>query len=506
MAERADAHRRRVLWRGTNTAVLTVAVLALLVLANVFAARYSWRYDATAQKIYSLSPSTHQVLSELDQDVTLYGFLQSGSAEGDTLRRILELYDRNSDRIRLEVVDPEREPATARRYEVDTYNTVVVESGDDYRKIDPLSLFGYGAGGGLEIRAEQAITRALLDLTGRGGKKVYFLTGHGEGTPGGELATLGRLLEGEALAVETLNLAQKGEVPADAAVVAIAGPTRDLLEEERQRLEEYVRRGGRLLVLYGPVPNQPRLEQLERLLATVGVDAAADVVVDPERAFLGQDPLSPMPLLGSHPIVDPLQRGDLVLVLPGSRSLAPREDTQLTTTELLHTSDAAWGETDLRAQAVRQDSQDRPGPLALALAVEGELGQGTAGTGGNGQEGGAGDQEAASGTAGQGAAAESGAAEPAGGPRPVAVVVGSAAFVANDYLDRVPGNRDFVVNAVNWLVGSEERLTIRPKELASTPIVLTPGAVVGIFYGLVLGFPALVALVGLGIWWRRRHA
>lgn len=492
MADRADAHRRRVLWRGTNTAVLTVAVLALLVLANVFAARYSWRYDATAQKIYSLSPSTQQVLDDLKQDVTLYGFLQSGSAEGDTLRRILEQYDRASDRVRLEVVDPEREPSTARRYEVDTYNTVVAEAGDDYRKIDPLSLFGYGAGGGIEIRAEQAITRALLDLTGRGGKKVYFLTGHGEGTPDGELATLSRLLEGEALSVETLNLAQKGKVPEDAAVVAIAGPTRDLLEEERQRLEDYVRGGGRLLVLYGPVPNQPRLEQLERLLATVGVEAAPDVVVDPQRAFLGQDPLSPMPLLGSHAMVDPLQRGDLVLVLPGSRSLAPKEGTALTTTELLHTSDQAWGETDLRSPAVRQDSRDRPGPLTLALAVEGDLGQG-AGQDKDGPDG-----------AGEGQdAGEEPAVE---GPQPVAVVVGSTAFVANDYLDRVPGNRDFVVNAINWLIGSEQRLTIRPKELSATPIMLTPGAVVGIFYGLVLGFPALVALTGLAIWWRRRHA
>lgn len=503
MADRADAHRRRVLWRGTNTAVLTVAVLALLVLANVFAGRYSWRYDATQQKIYSLSPSTYEVLAGLKQDATLYGFLQSGSAEGETLRKIMEQYDRASDRIRLQVIDPEREPSVARRYEVDTYNTVVVEVGDDYRKIDPLSLFGYGAGGGIEIRAEQAITRALLELTGRGGKKVYFLTGHGEGNPDTQLTTLGRLLEGEALAVETLNLAQAGRVPGDAAVVAIAGPTRDLLPEERQRLEEYVRQGGRLLVLYGPVPGGQRLQQLEQLLASVGVEAAADVVVDPQRAFLGQDPLSPVPELGTHAIVEPLQRGDLVLVLPGARSVQPRQGTQLTTTELLHTSDAAWGETDLQSRAVQRDDRDRPGPLTLALAVEGQPGaagqdQAKADDRGQGKSQGEGaNQDQAGGTPEEPAAA---------GPRPVAVVVGSAAFVANDYLDRVPGNRDFVVNAVNWLVGSEQRLTIRPKELAATPIVLTPRAVVGIFYGLVLGFPALVALTGLAIWWRRRHA
>ena len=484
-----DAHRRRVLWRGTNTAVLTVAVLALLVLANVFASRYTWRYDATANKLYTLSDSTRQVLAGLNRDVTLYGFLQDGSPEAQTLRKLMEQYERASRRVRVEFVDPEREPSVARRYEVDMVNSVVVEAGEDYRKIDPLSLFGYGVEGGVEIRAEQAITRALLELTGRGGKKIYFLTGHGEVTPERELNTLGRLLQGEALEVASLNLVQTGKVPEDAAVIAIAGPTRDLLEEERQRLEEYVRGGGRLLVLYGPLPGGERLPQLERLLATVGVEAQPDVVVDPQRAFLGQDPLSPMPLLGTHDIVDPLAQRELALVLPGARSLKARENSGLTATELLHTSDEAWGETDLNTERVARGEGDIPGPLTLALAVSGSL------------DGKQGNSQAQPGDGDEQQAGESGNPQ-----HPVAVVVGSTTLVGDQYLEQVPGNSDFVVNAVNWLLGSADRLTIRPKEQAATPIALTPGALVAVFYGLVLGVPALTALTGVAIWWRRRHA
>ena len=194
-----DVHRRRVLWRGTNTVVLTVAVLALLVLANIFASRYSWRYDATANKLYTLSDSTRQVLAGLDRDVTIYGFIQENSPDGRALSNLLNEYELASPRVHVELVDPERQPALARRYEVDMVNSVVVKVGDDFRKIDPFSLFGFAPEGGVEIRGEQAITRALLELTGRGGKKIYFLTGHGEGTPGRELNVLQSLLEGEAL-------------------------------------------------------------------------------------------------------------------------------------------------------------------------------------------------------------------------------------------------------------------------------------------------------------------
>ncbi|MFS8640476.1 MAG: GldG family protein [Symbiobacteriaceae bacterium] len=495
-----DVHRRRVLWRGTNTVVLTVAVLALLVLANVFAGRFSWRYDATANKLYTLSDSTRQVLAGLDRDVTIYGFIQENTPEGQSLSKLLNEYELASPRVQVELVDPERQPALARRYEVDMVNSIVVRVDDDFRKIDPLSLFGYAPEGGVELRGEQAITRALLELTGRGGKKVYFLTGHGEGTPGRELNVLQDLLEGEALKVETLNLIQSGKVPEDAAVIAIAGPTRDLVERERQLLEEYARKGGRLLILYGPQPPGQELSQLEQLLAFLGVEAQHDVVVDPQRAFLGQDPLSPVPVLEAHEIVNPLAERQLELVLPGSRSLKIRDEQQFSATALLRTSDEAWGETDLGTERVSRGDEDLPGPLTLAVAVTG-----SGGAAGGEEDGNQGAGEDA-GTQGNGdGTSDEGDGNGAGGTRPAAVIVGSAAFVGNDYLQRIPGNADFVVNAVNWLLGDADRLTIRPKVQNTEPILLTPGAVAAVFYGLVLGLPVLTALAGVGIWWRRRH-
>ncbi|HEY8393968.1 MAG TPA: GldG family protein [Thermaerobacter sp.] len=491
-----DVHRRRVLWRGTNTVVLTVAVLALLVLANIFAGRFSWRYDATANKLYTLSDSTRQVLASLDRDVTIYGFIQENSPEGQSLSKLLNEYELASPRVQVELVDPERQPALARRYEVDMVNSIVVKIGDDFRKIDPFSLFGFAPEGGVEIRGEQAITRALLELTGRGGKKIYFLTGHGEGTPGRELNVLQSLLEGEALKVETLNLIQSGKVPQDAAVIVIAGPTRDLVERERQLLEEYVRKGGRLLILYGPQPPGQELPQLEQLLAFLGVEAQHDVAVDPQRAFLGQDPLSPVPVLEAHEIVNPLAERQLELVLPGSRSLKTREEGQFSATALLRTSDEAWGETDLGNERVSRGDDDLPGPLTLGVAV-------TRSAGGE-EDGGNGAGEGA-GSGGNGEGGSDGGGDGAGGAQPAAVIVGSAAFVGNDYLQRIPGNADFAVNAVNWLLGDADRLTIRPKVQNTEPILLTPGAVAAVFYGLVLGLPVLTALAGVGIWWRRRH-
>ena len=48
-----------------------ILVLLILVLANVLFARVNIRWDATGEKLYSLSDSTKQILQNLHSDVTL---------------------------------------------------------------------------------------------------------------------------------------------------------------------------------------------------------------------------------------------------------------------------------------------------------------------------------------------------------------------------------------------------------------------------------------------------
>ena len=100
-------------------------------------------------------------------------------------------------------------------------------------------------------------------------KRVYFVVGHNERPSEGEgseeasgFAFAAEALANENYQVATLLLASQGDVPEDADVVVLAGPTRPFLDVEHEALERYVQRGGALLVLLDPRANTDLSESL----------------------------------------------------------------------------------------------------------------------------------------------------------------------------------------------------------------------------------------------------
>src|SRR5690606_12223980 len=103
--------------------------------------------------------------------------------------------------------------------------------------------------------------------------------------------------------VEALVLPQHQEVPADASVVVIAGPTADYLQPEVDMLSRYLNRGGHLLALLDPPEKaEATMPVLENLLISWSLLPGRDVVVDISgmgRLF-GTDDAS-MPVAATYP-------------------------------------------------------------------------------------------------------------------------------------------------------------------------------------------------------------
>src|SRR5262249_49100518 len=137
--------------------------------------------------------------------------------------------------------------------------------------------------------SEQDLTNALIKVLNPTKKKIYFMAGHGEKDPASpssdsagfnEVATALRLDNYE---VDKLVLAQTTELPADATIVVLAGPKTDLLETEVPRLEAYLAKAGKLLVLLDPPDDLKTVNKTPRLtglLAAWGFKATDTVVVD----------------------------------------------------------------------------------------------------------------------------------------------------------------------------------------------------------------------------------
>ena len=163
-------------------------------------------------------------------------------------------------------MDPDSQPEITRRYQVKTYGTIVFE-GYDKKQV-------------VQTADEQDITNALLKLSRKEQKKIYFLTGHDERSLSADardsFSNARSALEKNLYATAEFNLLQQEDVPADAAAVIIAGPRKKIPEREQGTIKNYLARGGRVMLMLDPLTETG----MKGFLEGYGIEISQDVVVD----------------------------------------------------------------------------------------------------------------------------------------------------------------------------------------------------------------------------------
>lgn len=443
----------------TNVFVLAVVLIGILVLGNVAFGELSVRWDLTEKKDHSLSKQTVKTLENLQQPVDIY-FFGGGQDEDDEIEALLKEYAKRSDHIKLHVVNPNENPSLARKYDVQSYGTTVFVSGKETKSVEAFSLFQPGASpDSYQFTGEEQFTQAIMQVTDAKKERLLFLQGHGEPDPRDVFAQAVQLMEGEGYQVETVNLAAEGRLPKTKGTIVIAGPTQDISDKERQLIGEFLAADGKIMVFLPP-SEEETYDHLSQLLSNWGVKPEHNMVIDPERSYFN-DPLSPVPLYEEHMITSELDRQERVLILPRSRGLAEQKQKGLTVSPLLKTSDAAWGETDLKAEQAKKGKDDTAGPLTIGYAVEAKA-------------------------------------------TPKAVILGNVTLL-DSQLFTLQGNADFVLNSLHWLNGDQKKIAIRPQERKVARITLTPRQADNIFLGTVVALPLFILLSGVAVWWRRRQ-
>jgi len=417
--------------------------------------RHNVRIDLSPQRHYTLSSHAKRILAGLDREVRITVFVRSGDPRTPIVKDLMWRVGTETPRVSYEFVDLNRSPVRARQYGVDRYGATIIESGGRRRDIANPS--------------EGLLVGAILGVTRPRERVVYFVTGHGEHSPADTerrtgYSTAKRALEDELFTVRDVALmSSEVGVPSDASVVVIAGPRKEFLPTERRHLETYLARGGNLLLLLDP--ESPG--SVGDLVRRYGVTPSDRVIVDPEHRLASGE--------GVTMLVPGLDRSFLISgsleappVFSNARSLRVAEGAAGSTIAMLETGAASYEVP--ASELTRTAEAGRKGPFAVGVAI---------------------------------LPSASSAPETAGAGR--VVVYGDADFASNAVIDYL-GNKDLLVNSINWLAGEDALIATRAagKELGREQFFVTQEQQRLAFWLATVAQPAVFLVAGLVVFVRRR--
>jgi gliding motility-associatede transport system auxiliary component len=481
--------RRR--WKiGVDLLVRTALALAVVVMANYLGAQFFKRLYLSSQTRVHLSSRTLSVLQSLTNrvNVTLY-YDKSDDFYSDIVE-LLNAYCLANPRISVRTVDYLRDPGEAEkvkeRYKLNAAggkNLIIFErlpsqpSADvgAFKVAPGDALIQYGPDGVVKdkklefgpvaFRGEEMFTSMLIALENTKPFKAYFLQGHGEPAldDSGNFGYLkfAAVLRQNYIQVQPLQLLGDNVVPADCNLLIIAGPTEPLSELELQKISQYLKQGGRLLVLFNYASIR-RPTGLKPILAQWGVNVGDDVVKDPNDTITGQD--IKVQKFSQHPIVNALAQLSLQMILPRPVS---RINWQNPPPDAPQVTELAFSGAD---SMLEENPGEPPRSYPLMVAVEQKP--------------------------------VAGVANPRGNTR--MVVIGDSIFLGNYYIEGGE-NRDFLGYAVNWLLDRPQLLKgIGPRPITEFRLTMTQTQQLEVRWLLLGLLPGAVLLLGGFVWLARR--
>lgn len=555
-----DVSRRRQWISGANAGVVVLATIGIAIVANALVSQMpTTKIDMTQNNIYTLSEPSREVVEDLDEKVEVRAFISADMPKPHhTLRRsvrdkLMEYSAAAGDKLDFKVVAPEGDEQTektAQEYGCKktplskenqlslVYKCVAFIQGDNQEVISELKT-GRGGQGNFEYD----FTKALMNLTDRETRKVGFVAGFGGIVD--QRGFMKRFMEryfdqfyGDLIVPTKVDLAKKDAVPEDVSALVILNPDQSFTDKAKYAIDQFIQRGGsvgwyqsatgidrqmrkkmmRQMGRRGQMPEfrKPLETGLNDFFAEYGVELNQDLVLDPENAVPGQTKLTEQGLVKvKHPAnfsVSNINRklpftrqlGMMVMPAPSSVTIkaSARDDEDLQTFEVLKTAESAVRQSGPPESLAYKEFEDvgnsddeETGAYVLSGALQGDLpsyydnpdhdppkGVDAGGDGAQGDES----------TVGR------------------LLVVGSGEFFQP--VTKLGFNRQharmgfqFLLSSIEWLVQDSALGRIRGKSMPPMVGEVDETTKRNIQFINIACVPALFALIGLGMMYRRRR-
>ncbi len=434
--------------------------------------------DLTKEKLYSISQETKDKLRNLDTDITISIYNMY-----DSVKELANQYARLNDHIKVEKVeDLTSKTKWKTDYGVtDTSAFIVIATQNREKMLQEYDLFtmDYSTYQQIDI-TEEAITNGILDVTTTVKPKIYFLTGHNLYSDTYFQYLQNAFIE-EVNEVTQLNLLTAGKVPDDCDVLVITALKEDIKEMEKDRLIDYIKKGGEILLLLDPNLENVKLANFQKVLDEYGVSISNGIILegDTNKMVSGAPNFVISTINNSSSITKNMTMDlNVCLINPGRLTIVSDEDLKAknVTTEILATvSDKAFYRTDLQAssQSKISSDEDASGNTIAAMLTK-QINDDTASK---------------------------------------LIVFASTVFATNTqiqvsqtyymYALDFSNNKDIILNSISYLTEREDNITIRKNvETVNYQVTETQNRII---LTIIFTIPVLIIVVGIVIWVLRRR-
>jgi len=254
-------------------------IVANLILLNIVSNEIFGRLDLTENRVYTLSSVTKEILRELEEPLTIKAyFTKDLPAPYNNISRyvedqLAEMKAQGKGRFRFEFLDPadeeelkkeaekfRLEPIQVNEMRADKVEFKLAYLGmvliyEDRQEVIPTiqSLEN------LEYEIVSKIRRITTEET----QTIGFLEGHEEPPLRQELTQLDRELR-KLYELKPVNLSTRYTVPEDIDLLCVIGPKQDIPEKDRFAIDQFLMRGGKLLLAINKVKADLTQMQAER--------------------------------------------------------------------------------------------------------------------------------------------------------------------------------------------------------------------------------------------------
>ncbi|MCW9024633.1 MAG: GldG family protein [Gammaproteobacteria bacterium] len=454
-----EINRKTLLQLRIQNIIFLVLFLCVIGLLAWLSKTYNYQADWTATQRNTLSKASSKLLERIPGQIKITAF----ASESDLLpvrkkiKDIVNRYQRHKDDIELHFINPETEPELTRSQGITIDGELIVEYQSRSEHVKNLN--------------EEVLTNTLQRLMRSSEQKIVFISGHGERKPDGQAnhdyGQFMHHLSSKGIKASSLSLNDTPEIPADTAVLVIAGPQVKYLQGEIELIQTYIDNGGNLLWLHDP----GELYGLESIAIKLGINFTSGIIVDPTTQVLGiADPsFALITQYRTHPISKDFS---LMTIYPRAVGIEYTENSDWDAAPFLQTVARSWSETaPLEGVIDFNPGEDTEGPLTIGLTLT--------------------KKSSASDTETKNTAEQR------------IIVMGDGDFLSNAYLGN-QGNQDMGYNILNWLSHDDEFISIPSSTAPDTELILDEitWSIIGLL--ILIGFPVILLGSGITIWIKRR--